>query len=136
MLENLVSDLEKFQNVSLVKEESKDKKGFILTLANDKDIFLEECKKGIIISSTICHFSQDQIHSAEDFYTHLMKANYLGLGTKDAVISLNPCEKFLTLSTLIAYEVNYKMFFDLLEDFVNYLFYWEKEINSKLNLDK
>lgn len=136
MLDNLVRDLEKFQNVTLLKEESRGKKRYILTLNNDKDIFLSQNENGIYLSSTICHFNKEQIPSPEDFYMHLMKANFIGQGTKDAVISLNPDEKFLTLSLLIAYEVNYKMFFELLEDFVNYLFYWEKEINRKLNVDK
>ncbi|MCH9621323.1 MAG: hypothetical protein S4CHLAM20_07420 [Chlamydiia bacterium] len=136
MLDNLVIDLEKHQNISLIKEEGKNKQGYILTLNNDKEIFLEETERGLYLSSKISHFSEEQIPSLEDFYMYLMKANFLGQGTKDAVISLNPCEKFLTLSTLIAYEVNYKMFFDLLEDFVNYLFFWEKEINRNLNRDK
>jgi hypothetical protein len=136
MLDNLISDIEKYLNISLIKEDSKNSKGYLLTLNNDKEIYFEEGINGIYIRARICSFSEDTFSSPEDAYIYLMKANFLGQGTKDAVISLDAEEKFLTLSTLIAYEVNYKMFRDLLEDFVNYLLFWEKEINKKLRVDK
>jgi len=136
MLDNLISDIEKYLNISLIKEDSKNSKGYLLTLTNDKEIYFEEGINGIYIRAKICSFSEDTLSSPEDTYIYLMKANFLGQGTKDAVISLDAEEKFLTLSTLIAYEVNYKMFRDLLEDFVNYLSFWEKEVNKKLRVDK
>lgn len=136
MLDNLISDLEKHLQTSLIKEDNTDRKGYLFTLNDDTDIWLEEGPSGIYITSNICHFNEKEIASPEDFYMYLSKANYLGQGTGDSVISIHPDEKFLTLSALIAYEVNYKMFRDLIEDFVNYLAFWQKEVNKKVRLDK
>jgi len=132
MLDNLIKDFEKYKDVSFIKKEEQNKKGYILQLNTDKEIFIEESTNGIYFHAAVCSIDTNQIPSAEDFYSFLMKANYLGQGTSGGALSLNPDEKSLTLSMLIAYEINYKMFFDLLEDFVNYLFFWEKEISRKL----
>lgn len=136
MLDNLISDLEKYLQTSLIKEEEKEGITYLLILNDESEIYLKERNYNIYITSNICHFSKEAIASAEDFYIHLSKANYLGVGTGNSIISIAPEEKFLTLSLLIDYEVNYKMFRDLLEDFVNYLSYWRAEINKKLSVDK
>ena len=71
----------------------------------------------------------------ELIFTHLMKANLLGDGTGGATIGLDNDEKFLTLSYVMPYESNYENFKEQLEDFVNYLLFWEEEI-KKLSLEK
>jgi hypothetical protein len=136
MLDNLISDLEKYLKILLIKQESREKKTYLLTLKDGTDICLEENELGIYMHAKIAHFVENTIPSPEDFYIYLMQANYLGKGTGDSIISIDPNEKFLTLSHLIAYEVNYKMFFNILEDFVNYLSFWKKEITLKLSVDK
>ena len=136
MLDNLISDLEKYLQTSLIKEDNPNRKGYLLTLNDDTEIWFEEGPQGIYITTQICHFNEKELINPEDFYMYISKANYLGQGTGDSIISIHPDEKFLTLSTLIAYEVNYKMFRDLIEDFVNYLAFWQKEINKKVRLDK
>jgi hypothetical protein len=64
----------------------------------------------------------------EDFFIYLMKANYLGQGTGGSVIALDENENFLTLSLVLPYDMNYKIFKDALEDFTNYLDYWKEEL--------
>ncbi len=64
----------------------------------------------------------------EELFTLLMKANFLGQGTGGSVIALDESENFLTLSSVLPYDMNYKMFKDALEDFVNYLDYWREEV--------
>jgi len=64
----------------------------------------------------------------EEFFMLLMKANFLGQGTGGAVIGLEENENFLTLSSTLPYDMNYKIFKDALEDFTNYLDYWREEI--------
>ena len=49
---------------------------------------------------------------------------------KDDEAPLDPDEKYLTLSYPIHYEVNYRIFYDKLEDFVNYLSFWRYEIQN------
>jgi hypothetical protein len=64
----------------------------------------------------------------EELFIYLMKANFLGQGTGGAAIALDENENFLTLSLSLPYDMNYKMFKDALEDFVNYLDYWREEL--------
>jgi hypothetical protein len=64
----------------------------------------------------------------EELFIYLMKANFLGQGTGGSVIALDEGENFLTLSLVLPYDMNYKMFKDALEDFANYLDYWREEL--------
>ena len=64
----------------------------------------------------------------EELFILLMKANFLGQGTGGAVIALDEDGNFLTLSSILPYDMNYKVFKDALEDFVNYIDYWKEEL--------
>jgi len=64
----------------------------------------------------------------EELFIFLMKANFLGQGTGGSSIALDENENFLTLSSVLPYDMNYKMFKDSLEDFANYLDYWREEL--------
>lgn len=64
----------------------------------------------------------------EELFILLMKANFLGQGTGGAAIALDENENFLTLSLVLPYDMNYKIFKDALEDFTNYLDYWREEL--------
>ncbi|MCH9811414.1 type III secretion system chaperone [bacterium] len=135
MLDNLISDLEKFMGVSLIQEETKEGISYSLTLEDGKEIILAEKDTTIFLFTKLCHFTETSIPSPEDFYMFAGKANHPFVAG-DVTISLSPDEKFLTLTMLIDYEVNYKMFLDLLEDFANAVSYWEKELKTKLEVDK
>ena len=64
----------------------------------------------------------------EELFTYLMRANFLGQGTSGSRIGLDADEKFLTLSSAISYEINYRSFKESVEDFVNHVIYWREEI--------
>lgn len=64
----------------------------------------------------------------EDLFIYLMRANLLGQGAGGARIGLDQDEKFLTLSLGLPYEINYQVFRETVEDFVNYLIYWRDEL--------
>lgn len=64
----------------------------------------------------------------EELFIYLMKANFLGQGTGGSAIALDENENFLTLSLVLPYDMNYKMFKDGFEDFANYLDYWRGEL--------
>ncbi|MBS0620218.1 MAG: type III secretion system chaperone [Verrucomicrobia bacterium] len=64
----------------------------------------------------------------EELFILLMKANFLGQGTGGGTIALDGNENFLTLSSVLPYDMNYKTFKDALEDFTNYLDYWKEEL--------
>ncbi len=64
----------------------------------------------------------------EELFIFLMKANFLGQGTGGSAIALDENENFLTLSLVLPYDMNYKMFKEALEDYTNYLDYWKEEL--------
>ena len=89
------------------------------------DIALKEIEPEFYISSPIGALPEKK---KEEFLMHVMKANFLGQGTGGATIGLTESESFLKLSLSLPYEINYITFKEHLEDFVNYLDYWKKEI--------
>lgn len=68
----------------------------------------------------------------EDFYLYLMRANFLGQGTGNYVLGMDPEEKNLTLSSYFPYEMDFKKFKETVEDFVNFVDYWKDELASHI----
>lgn len=66
----------------------------------------------------------------EELFIFLMRANFLGQGTGGAVIGMDHPEKYLTLSLDLPYEVNYEIFREQLEDFINFVDYWAEEVEE------
>jgi Tir chaperone protein (CesT) family len=64
----------------------------------------------------------------EELFIYLMKANFLGQGTGGASLGFDEIGNCLTLSLILPYDLNYKLFRDALEDFVNYIDYWKAEL--------
>lgn len=62
--------------------------------------------------------------------TRIMLGNLFGQGTKGAVLGLNSEGNVLTLSQTIDYNINYKDFRDVLEDFVNSVDFWREEVQK------
>ncbi|MBM3201265.1 MAG: type III secretion system chaperone [Chlamydiae bacterium] len=121
MLESLVKDLEKFLGVSVKLEGKK----WHVDLSDRLLVTLEPLNEGVRFSALIAPMPQG---NKEDLFIYFMQANYLGQGTGGAAIGLDSNENFLTLSLSIVYDMNYRMFKDKLEEFVNYLSYWREEV--------
>jgi hypothetical protein len=119
-LSTLVQDLE-------LGETPKKEEGNVFQLALNPVIVvnLQELDPGISFWSRI---GVCPIAKREDLFILLMKANFLGQGTGGSTIALDENENFLTLSSILPYDMNYKMFKDALEDFANYLDYWREEL--------
>jgi len=119
-LEQLSADLE------LDPVGKKTESGFYqLILPPDMTLSVKELDPGVYITSPIILCPDKK---RESLFIHLMKANFLGLGTGEAVIGLDNEEKFLTLSRTIPYDINYKSFKETIEDFANYLDFWQQEV--------
>ncbi len=91
----------------------------------DVEVALKDLDPGVAMQGQICVCPRAR---REELFIHLMRANLLGQGTGGSRIGIDPDEKFLTLSLGLPYEMNYKIFKESLEDFVNYLIYWREEI--------
>jgi len=88
-------------------------------------ITLKDLDPGIYFYSQLAPVPKQK---KEELFMLLMKANFLGQGTGGGTLGLMEDESFLTLSLALPYDMNYKAFRELLEDFANFVEYWQKEI--------
>jgi hypothetical protein len=101
---------------------------FYLPLTDDLQITIRGLKQGIAFFAKV---AAAPIQKKEEAFLYFMAANLLGQGTGNQVLGMDPEEKFLTLSCVIPYEINYKEFKEKIEDFANYLNYWRVEAEKR-----
>lgn len=100
-------------------------RGVLLALAPELEVWLQELDPGVSFWAVI---APCPARNREALFLHLMKANFLGMGTGGGAIGLDREEKFLTLSHLIPYDMSDKALRDKLEDFVNFVEYWRAHV--------
>ncbi len=118
-----IKKIVKVLEIELPKQE-KDK-SFIIEITKEIEVKISDLDPGFYFLANIANCPNEK---KEDLFIYLMRANLLGQGTGRSRIGMDMEEKFLTLSYLIDYEVNYIEFKEKLEDFVNYINFWKKEI--------
>ncbi len=126
MLEIIFHELEKHLGLVVSKDEKGVLGPYSLTINEEIIVYVKELNPGITFKSVIYPLFSSS--DREGLFSYLMKANYIGQGTGGAIIALDPDEKLLTLSLVLSYEVNYRIFKDRLEEFINYLEYWKLEL--------
>lgn len=99
-------------------------KNYTLKVAGET-VVLRDLDPGISMHAPICEVPKKK---KEELFIYLMRANLLGQGTGLTRIGLDANEKFLTLSLGLPYELNYQIFKETIEDFVNYMIYWRDEV--------
>jgi hypothetical protein len=109
-----------------------EKKVFPFKLNDNVEVTLKDLEPGVGLQAQICPSPKMK---KEEIFIYLMRANLLGQGTGGSRIGMDQDEKFLTLSLGLPYEMNYKIFKETLEDFVNYLIYW-RDIVAKFEKDE
>lgn len=119
-LQQLIDQLE------LNQKPMKDERGtYLLILSSEMQVSIKDLEPGLFLHAPLLPL---QTAKREELLIYLMKANFLGQGTGGSVIGLDDDEKFLTLSLVMPYDMNYKNFRDSLEDFTNYVDYWREEL--------
>ena len=98
----------------------------IWSIPIDEGVFVRASEPGgrLYLETT---FLDAPIGKEEELYLNLLFANLFGQGTRGAVLSLSDDSRKLTLSRAIEYDVNYKEFQDILEDFINSIDFWREE---------
>ncbi len=124
MLEPLIRRLAEELELDEVPVREKDS-AYQVLLNTDLKIRIQELDPGLAFWARIAPCPKEK---REDLFILLMKANFLGQGTGNNTIALDENENFLTLSSVLPYDMNYKTFKDALEDFANYRDYWKEEI--------
>ena len=102
-------------------------KSYLIKINDETEVKIWNLDPGYYFHSNVVLCPQEK---KEELFIYLMRANLLGQGTSKSRIGLDKEEKFLTISYSIAYEVKYIEFKEKLEDFVNYIIYWRKEIEQ------
>ena len=125
MLEKLLQTLCKELSISPVPEKNKEKI-YLFPFSNTIEVELSDLNPGVGMT---CHLLDCPKEKREDLFIWIMRANLLGSGTGGCRIGLDANEKVLTLSLSLAYEINYSIFKERFEDFVNYVIYWREEIS-------
>jgi hypothetical protein len=115
------------ENLHLEAIPQKDKDGiYRLKLPPNFQVGVSELNPGVFFSSLILPIPKEG--SKEALFIYLMRANLMGQGTGGGAIGIDPTEKFFTFSQSLPFEMNYQVFKESLEDFLNYITYWQEEI--------
>lgn len=128
MLEHLLTQLSEALHFPLLLEQEREKKSYTLTVNETTDLVFKELELGFSCKSWIAPVPKKE--RLEELYILCMRANFLGQGTKGAVIALDESLKHFLFTLSITEEMNYRLFKDTVEDFVNYLNYWKERISS------
>lgn len=124
MLDTLLQTL--CQDLEIARPLEPSKEGvYPLSLSSELQIDIRLADPGLSLQARLTPLPENNL---EDLVTYLMRANFLGQGTGDGIISLTHDEKFLTLSHALLYDINYREFKAALEDFANYVDFWKAEI--------
>ncbi|CDZ80874.1 Tir chaperone protein (CesT) [Candidatus Rubidus massiliensis] len=80
---------------------------------------------GFILS---CELGNAPKRNEENILTQLLHANLFGQMTKEAVLGLSVDGNKIVLSRVIDYDLDYKEFSEIMEDFLNVALFWRKQI--------
>lgn len=90
-------------------------------------VILSEIPYGFALSSTLTKCPKNQ---EEELYSAALLANLFGNGTDRCLLGLDTEGNQLTLSREIDYNIEYKEFRDILEDFINTAEFWRDEARA------
>lgn len=88
---------------------------------------ISEIPQGFTMS---CTFVDCPKGNDEELFTQLLFANLYSEGTEGCIIGLDEEGLKLTLSRKIDYNIDYKEFKDLIEDFLNTIDFWRVEVKA------
>jgi hypothetical protein len=108
-----------------------DKKTVLLQIGQEI-VEIRDLQPGFSLAARICPCPEK---NREELFLKLSKANYLGQETGPTRIGLSLDEKDLTLSLGMPYEMTYRVFREYLEDFVNFILHWRKEVETFKTLE-
>lgn len=124
MLPSLIQELSK--EWELENELKQENPGvYIVPLEENLNFTISSLPQGGIYFN--CAIAAIPKGSEEALYTRALLGNLFGQGTKGAVLGLNESGTVLTLSRLIDYDIKFKEFRDLIEDFINSIDFWRSE---------
>lgn len=97
---------------------------YTIPLEQDLAVQLTPFENGFALNSAI---AQIPAANREAFLVKILHANLFGQGTFGAILGLNDLGNLLTLSRAVEYNIDYKGFREIIEDFINALDFWREE---------
>lgn len=123
-LETLMKELA--QEMELDESLAKASAGtFTIPLEEDLKIKLNTISEGFLLTSQIIACPTT---NREAFFTRMLLANLFGQGTRGSVLGTSEEGNLLTLSRIVDYNVDYKSFREIIEDFINTVDFWREEV--------
>ncbi|NGX30800.1 MAG: hypothetical protein K940chlam8_00151 [Chlamydiae bacterium] len=135
-LELFCKDLLKELKVDASNMHIQTKQPLSIRLLLDKhlNVELKEQEIGLLVSAPLCQIEAEEI---EEVYALLLEANLFGQGTGTfGVLGLTKDGKMLLLNLDIDFDLTYVQFKERMEDFLNYIEYWQKKIELTLEETK
>lgn len=106
---------------------------FILPIEENISIKMGTLSTGFSLHCILCDCPKE---NSEIFLTEAMNANLFGRITRDCVLGLTDDGNRLTLSRAIDYNIDYKDFSELLQDFYNMALFWKDLAINNLKIEK
>lgn len=100
---------------------------FAIPVDENRAVIVTSIPRGFTIRCTVIAIKPE---NEELFYTQALQANLFGQGTDRATLGLDSDGKKLILSREIDYNVEYKDFRDIIEDFLNAVDFWTVEAQA------
>lgn len=104
---------------------------FMLPIEEDVSIKIEALPEGF---SLFCILGDCPKDNLEIFLTEVMNANLFGHITRNSVLGLTDDGNRVTLSRIIDYNIDYKGFNELLQDFYNIALFWREQAINNLKM--
>lgn len=91
-------------------------------------VTLTDNPPGLQMSAILCDTPQD---NQEEVFTKLLRGNFLGQATRRAALGLDESGTHIVVFANIHAIRSYREFHDALEDFVNVITFWKKELTQE-----
>lgn len=104
---------------------------FTLPIEENVAIKIATTLEGFSLSSILNECPKE---NADLFLTEVLNANLFGQITRNCVLGLTEDGNQVTLSRMIDYNIDYKGFNELLQDFYNVALFWREQAINNLKL--
>lgn len=101
---------------------------YLIPLDDGINIVISKVPNGFSLFSEVIECPKE---NEEEIYYQSLMANLFGQGTNGSILGLNDRGNLLTLSRVVDYNVEYKDFKEILEDFINSVDFWKDEVYNR-----
>ena len=101
----------------------------VYSIPVDEDTFvlISSIPRGFSLSCTICEKPNENL---EEFYTQALLANLFSKGTEGSILGLDSDGEEVILSRDVDWDINNQEFQYIIEDFLNSVEFWKKEVKA------